>query len=84
MVIAAQASATFRKTFDTRKMDRTAHHRVPAPPPSSQYFTLVSFLRSLHSTAENTRASFIEACKAGADGIETGELELVVAHRDEQ
>jgi len=23
-------------------------------------------------TAENTKASFIEACKAGADGIETG------------
>lgn len=29
-------------------------------------------------TAENTIASFVEACKAGADGIETGECSAVL------
>jgi glycerophosphoryl diester phosphodiesterase len=36
--------------------------------------------------AENTKASFIEACKAGADGIETGkskcheDLKIIFSH----
>jgi glycerophosphoryl diester phosphodiesterase len=33
-------------------------------------------------TAENTKASFIEACKAGADGIETGKSKCHEDHED--
>lgn len=50
-----------------------AHARVLGPPRRRSSYSSRLTTQASASFPENTRMSFIEACKAGADGIETGE-----------